>query len=94
MFILKIIIYSITIAAAMFFGFWELRLKHQLTDSATQPFERVSDLGVMNDLSERMRREKILGDLPKRALVKFRMIVIFKFLFVAFLIVEVIILQK
>jgi hypothetical protein len=94
MFILKVVTYCTTIAAAMFFAFWELRLKRQLTDSAIQPVERVSDLGIMNDLSERMRRERVLRELPKQRLFKFRMVVMFKFLFVAILIAEVLILQK
>lgn len=94
MFILKVVTYCATIAAAMFFAFWELRLKRQLTDDAVRPVERVSDLGVMNDLSERMRREQVLRDLPKQALFKLRMVVALKFLLVAILILEVIILQR
>ena len=94
MFILKVVTYGATIAVAMFFAFWELRLKRQLTDSAMQSVERVSDLGIMNDLSERMRREQVLRDLPKQALFKFRIVVTLKFLFVAILIAEVVILQK
>lgn len=94
MFILKVVTYCATIAAAMFFAFWELRVKRQLTDGAVRPVERVSDLGVMNDLSERMRREQVLRGLPKQALFKLRMVVALKFLLVAILILEVIILQK
>ncbi len=78
----------------MFFAFWEDRLKRQLTDSATKPVEWVSDLGIMHDLAERMRRERVLRDLPRQALRKFRMVVILKFLFVAILIAEVLILQR
>ena len=94
MFILKAATYGATVAAAIFFGFWELRLKRQLTDSAAKPVERVSDLGIMHDLSERIRRERVLRDLPGQALFKFRMVVVFKLLFVAILIAEVIILQR
>lgn len=94
MFIFKVVTYCTTIAAAMFFAFWELRLKRQLTDSAMRPLQGVSDLGIMGDLSERMRREQVLRSLPKHALFKFRMIVMLKFLFVAILIAEVIILQN
>lgn len=89
----KVITYSVTIAAAMFFAFWELRLKRQLTDSAVQPTEKVIDFGVIN-LSERIRREQALRDLPRQALFKFRMVVMFKFLFVALLIAEVVIIQR
>ena len=78
----------------MFFGFWELRLKRQLTDGAMQPMEEVSNLAIMNDLSDRMRREQVLRDLPKRVLFKLRLVVAFKLLFVAALIAEVIILQR
>jgi hypothetical protein len=94
MFILKVVTYSATIAAAIFFAFWELRLKRQLTDGEARPVERVSDPGVINDLSERMRREQALRYLPKQALFKLRMIVVLKFLLVAILIAEVIILQR
>ncbi len=93
MFILKVVIYSVTILAAMFFGFWELRLKEQLTDSAFQPSKMVSDFGAFN-LSERIKREQILRDLPKEAKSKYRKVVMLKFLFVAILIAEVIILQR
>jgi hypothetical protein len=65
-----------------------------LTDSATKPVERVSDFGIMHDLSERMRRERVLRDLPRQALFKLRMVVILKLLFVAVLIAEVLILQR
>jgi len=78
----------------MFFGFWEDRLKRQLTDSAMKPVAWVSDFGIVHDLRERMRRERVLRELPKEALRKFRMVVILKFLFVAILIAEVIILQR
>ena len=94
MFILKVVIYSATIAAALFFGFWELKLKRQLTDGAFQPSKNVGDFGALNDLSERMQRERILRGLPKQVLLKFKMVVGLKFLFLAILIVEVIFLQK
>jgi hypothetical protein len=94
MFMLKVFTYCATIAAAMFFAFWELRLKRKLTDGAMSPVERVSDLGIMNDLSERMRREQILRDLPTQARSTLRMVVVFKFAFVAILIAEVIIFQR
>jgi hypothetical protein len=91
---LKLFIYALTAALAMFFAFWELRLKRQLTDSAATPNTRPSEFGVINDLSERMNRERVLADLPRETLTKFRAVVALKFLFVVMLIVEVIILQK
>lgn len=78
----------------MFFAFWELRLKRQLTNGATQPANRGSALGITNDLSDRMRREQILKELPKQRVSKLRTVVMLKFLFVAVLIAEVLILQR
>lgn len=68
---LKALTYSVTILAAVFFGFWELKLKNQLTDTAVQPPKMVSDFGVV-DLSDRLRRERALRDLPKQTLFKLR----------------------
>jgi hypothetical protein len=48
----------------------------------------------MHDLSEKMERERALGALPKAALAKFRIVVGLKFLFVALLNIEVIMLQR
>ena len=91
---LKFITYFSTIAFAMFFAFWELRLKRQLTDDASSLSRSPSELGVMNDLSARMNRERSLESLPKDARAKLRTVVALKFLFVAILIVEVIVLQR
>jgi hypothetical protein len=91
---LRIVIYSATIAAAFFFGFWELKLKRQLTDRDFRPSENPGDFGVLNDLSERMQRERILRGLPQQVLRKFRLVASLKFLFFALLVVEVIFLQK
>jgi hypothetical protein len=92
-FILKVVIYSATIAAFMFFGFWELRIKQQLTDEAPQLPESVVDRGVLDDLTERMKREQYLRSLPKQALVKYRRVVMLKFLFFAILFAEMIYFQ-
>jgi hypothetical protein len=78
----------------MFFAFWELRLKRQLTDSISPQSTAISDTGVINDLSERMRHERALRELPKAALSKLRAVIALKFLFVAILIIEVIVLQR
>ncbi len=77
----------------MFFAFRELRIKQQLTDDAPQPPVNVSDMGILNDLKEKMRREQYLRGLPKQALVKYRRAIMLKFLFFAILIAEVILLQ-
>jgi hypothetical protein len=91
---MKACLYCATIAAALFFAYWEDRLKRQLTDKAFRPSERISDFGVLNDLEERMQRERILKVLPKPALGKYRKAVVLKFFFVALLILEVIVLQR
>jgi hypothetical protein len=93
MFILKVLTYCVTIAASMFFGYWELRLKRQLTDDTPQPPVSISDMGVINDLKEQMKREQYLRSLPKQSLFKYRRAVMLKFLFLAILIAEVILLQ-
>jgi hypothetical protein len=93
-FTLKVVTYCATFGAALFFGFWELKLKRQLTDDAPQPPVTVSDMGVINDLKEQMRREQYLRSLPKQALFRYRRAVVLKFLFMAILIAEVIFLQK
>ena len=78
----------------MFFAYWELRLKRQLTDDPLAPVERAIDFGITDELSDRLRRERILRELPKQALFKFRLAVALKFLFLAILIAEVIVLQR
>ncbi len=91
---LRIVIYIATIAAAFFFAFWEQKLKERLTDGDFRPSKNPGDFGVLNDLSERMQRERILGGLPQQALRKLKLVVSLKFLFLALLIAEVIFLQK
>ena len=92
MFILKLFVYVTTIALMMFFGFWELRLKRRLTDSALQPPQGVADLGVLGALSESMQRERIMSSLPKEKLR--RRVMLLKLLCFACLIVEVLLLQR
>ena len=91
---LRLIIYSATILAAMFFAFWELRLKRQLTEGISSDSGMVSELGFIHDLSKKMECERVLRALPKEKLVKFRRVVALRFLFVALLIIEVIMLQR
>jgi hypothetical protein len=94
MFLVKVIIYSATILAVVFFAFWELRLKRQLTDGISPDSGMVSESGFIHDLSKRMERERVLRSLPKEKLVKFRRVVALKFLLVALLIIEVFVLQR
>jgi hypothetical protein len=78
----------------MFFGFWELRLKRRLTDSALQPPQGVADLGVLGALSERMQRERIMSSLPKEKLRIYRRVMVLKLLCFACLIIEVLLFQR
>jgi hypothetical protein len=94
MLILKLVTYSVTFGAAILFAFLEQRLKLQLTDADFQPSNSPADFGVLNDLSERLQRERILKGLPKQTLHKFKVIVGLKFLFLALLVAEVLFLQK
>jgi hypothetical protein len=90
---LKSFIYVTTIALMMFFGFWELRLKRRLTESALQPPQGVTGLGVLGALSGRMQRERIMSSLPKEKLRTYRRVMLLKLLCFASLIIEVLILQ-
>ena len=94
MFILKVVIYSATFGAALFFAFWEDRLRRQLTDDAPRLPESVIDRGVLDDLKENMGRWQYLKSLPKQATVKYRKVVKIRLLLCALFIVEVIFLQQ
>lgn len=93
MFVLKVVTYSATFLAALVFAFLEGREKQQLTDSVFQPSKMVSEYGASN-LSERIKREQILRDLPKEAKSKYQKLVMLRFLFIAALIAEVVIFQR
>ena len=96
MFVLKCIVYSVTIVLAMYFGYWELRLKAQLTDKELTDKEwgGISDPTILGDFAERIRRELVLKTLPKKARAKFNRAVALKFLFLALLVIEVLVLQN
>jgi len=93
---LRIATYALTSASALLFAFWEVRLRRQLTEPAlAQQHESVSDYADLSyDIRQEIRRERVLTNLPPG--VKFRLKVIagLKFLFLAILVVEVIILQR
>jgi hypothetical protein len=93
MLIFKVILYLLTIGCAFFFGFLEMKMKRQLTESLLQDDRRASEMSLLNDVSQRMKRERLLKSLPPEALVPFRRVVILKFLFAAILVIEVLVLQ-
>ena len=84
----------VTLAAALFFAFRELKLKSELTAGIAEEDKFVSEYGVANDLRLRMKREHYLKQLPREKLSKYKLAVTLKFFFVALLIVEVITLQR
>jgi hypothetical protein len=90
----KFALYVLTLGIAFFFGFWELRLKHQLTDEALEQHQGVSDYGVLHGLSRKIRRERLLKNLAPDLRFKLRMLAILKLVFLAILIVEVILFQR
>jgi len=90
----KIALYIFTAAASFFFGFWELKLKSQLTAGVAEEDKFVSEYGVINDLRLRMKRERFLRELPRETLFKYKLVLILKFFFVALLIAEVIVFQR
>ncbi len=77
----------------MFFAFWELRLKRQISEDVKSS-KIPSNLGLLNDISESMKREHFVQSLPKMSQVKLKKIVLLKFLFVVLLITEVILLHR
>jgi hypothetical protein len=92
--IFKIALYLLTIGSVFFFAFLEMKFKDQLTGDAPQQYENVSDFGVLSDLSKRLGRERFLRTLPRDMLFRYRAAVTLKFLFVAILVAEVLVLQR
>jgi hypothetical protein len=80
--------------STFFFAFMELRLKRQLTDDAPRPFVNASDFGIVNDVSDRLRRERVLASMPQQLRARVRMIVGLKFLCLWILVFEVLLLQR
>jgi hypothetical protein len=94
-FIFKAVLYVLTAGSALVFGFWEFKLRDQLTDEKLeQQDERPSDYGLLYGLKRQLRREGILRNFPPETRSKYKMIVGLKFFFMAILIAEVIILQR
>lgn len=93
---IKIALCLLTLGIAFFFAFWELRLRRRLTDEALeQQRESVSDHSdVLYDIRRDIRRERILKSLPCDVLFKLRVVVSLKFLFLAILLFEVILLRR
>jgi hypothetical protein len=90
----KVILYLLTIGCAFFFAFLEVKMKHRLTDNLLEDDQRPSEMGVLNDISTRMKRERLLKGLAPDVLVPFKRVVTLKFLFMAIFVIEVIVLQR
>jgi len=91
---LRATVYPLTLVAAFVFAFWELKLKRQLSDEAIRRSNDVGDFGLLNSLSERIERERIVESRPQETLRTLRLVVGLKFVSVALFIVEVIVLQR
>jgi hypothetical protein len=94
MFALKAAVYALTIAGALFFAFWELRVRRQLTDERLGNHESVSDIDSFYESRRDFERERILRSLPPEALFKYRAITTMKFLLAVALVIEVFVLQR
>lgn len=90
----KIALYILTLGSAFFFGFWELKLRRQLTDGSLEQHENVSDFDSLYDVRKEIRRERLLNRLPREVRFKLRVVVSLKLLFFAILVIEVILLQR
>jgi hypothetical protein len=91
----KVALYILTSTSALFFGFWELKLKRQLTEEAlNQQHETVSDIDCFYGFRRDIRRGRILKSLPPEALFKLRMVMSLKIIFAVAFVIAVIILQR
>jgi hypothetical protein len=90
----KIALYTVTLASAFLFGFWENKLFSELTDGAEQEEKNVSQFGFFNDISNRIKRRRFLKTLSPEMTFKYKVIVGMKFLCMAMLIAEVLVLQR
>lgn len=92
---LKVIPYLVTIGLALFFAFWERKLKRLLTDNLVDPQPQlVSDIDSFYEIRRDLRRERILRTLPRPALLQLRIVISLKVLFAVALVVEVVFLQR
>ena len=80
----------LTLAVAMFFRFWELRIKRQMTNDALDREETVSDYSdVLYDMRRDIIRESILRNLPPESRSRLRVVLSLKLIIVGILIIEV-----
>lgn len=94
---MKIALYILTIAIVVAFASWEVKLRRLLTaefDDFTVKGERVSDYGIVSDISKQFKREHYLRSLPPEKLIKLRVVAGLKILFGVTFFVEVILLQR
>ncbi len=95
MLVFKITLYALTLGMAFFFGFWEMKLRGELTEEALerQP-ETVSDYcDIFYNIRKQVRRERVLNSLPHEARSKLNVIIGLKFVFALILFIEVVLLQ-
>jgi hypothetical protein len=91
---LKIPLYLLTLGGVFFFAFREVKIRKGLTDQVLEEPENASDIGFTGDISREFARERLLRNLPRERLAKYRTVVALKFLFAIVFIVEVVVLQR
>jgi hypothetical protein len=87
-------LYLLTFTCALVFGFWESRLKRQMTEGLLRDNESVGDMGLLSSVTEEIKREELLKKFPPEKRSKLNMIVSLKLLCFFALILEVALLQR
>lgn len=91
---MKVLLYILTGTCALFFAFWEEKLKRDLTNSVPQRLGTISEIGFLDDIKKGFDRERFLATIPAEVKRKLRIVVVLKFVAAVVLILEVILLQR
>jgi hypothetical protein len=95
MLVFRILIYALTLAAALFFAFWEMKIRRTSTDEILDRQERVSDYADYSyDIRREIRRERVFRHLPREVIFKLRIVAGLKIVFAVLFVLEVLILQR
>lgn len=90
---LKVALCVLTCAGAFFFACREMKLKNELTEGFST-HKGVADWEVLTDLSEQVKRQRFLDELPPEAHQELRVLVGLKFFFFASLVLELALLLR
>jgi hypothetical protein len=83
----EIALYVLTTGGMFFFGFREHNLRNQLTDDVLRG-------SGSSQIAEQFKRQRILNDLPPETLILLKRATIFKLVFFALFVVEVLVFQR